>query len=354
MKERYRPWLQKANSVQSWLPPGLTAVAFEDFENHDSVPGLSALGLVGMYVLLVGGVLGLRLRAEYRGENLGTAPKRIRAVPRQSLASAGGAVAPLISASASSANPGLTSFVSGPIGAIIEKEARALLRTLPLLYAIGAPLLLVIVFSTMFVRNGGTQGHVFPLALPICMVYAQLGFTSIFYNNLGAEGAGIQLYFLSPTPIRTVLFAKNLFHATLFLITAVVAALLASLRVGVPDPAILAATGAWVLFALPCNMAAGNIVSIKMAYRVNPGRIGRAAGSQGNSFFSLFVQLAFFAVGAAVFALCWSLHNMWLAPPIFLVLAAAAVFVWLRVLDNMDALANRSKVELMETVMKTA
>ncbi len=354
MKERYGPWLQKANAVQAWLPPGLTAVAFQDFEVQQAVPGLSALGLVGMYALLVGGVLALRLRAEYRGENLGIAPKRIKILPRQATVNSGVAVLPAISPIATISDEGLTSFVSGPIGAIIEKEARALLRTLPLLYAIGAPLLLVIVFSTMFVRNGGTQGHVFPLALPICMVYAQLGFTSVFYNNLGAEGAGIQLYFFSPTPIRTVLFAKNLFHAVLFAMTAIVAAILASLRVGVPDPPILAATAAWILFALPCNLAAGNIVSIKMAYRVNPGRIGRAAGSQGNSFFSLFIQLAFLAVGAAVFALGWSLHNTWLAVPIFVALAIAAVFVWLRALDNMDALANQYKVDLIETVMKTA
>jgi ABC-2 type transport system permease protein len=63
----------------------------------------------------------------------------------------------------------------------------------------------------------------FPLALPICMVYAQLGFTQIFYNNLGTEGAGIQLYFLSPTPIRTVLLAKNLLHSVLFGVVAMVA-----------------------------------------------------------------------------------------------------------------------------------
>jgi len=349
MKAHYAPLLQKVNAVQVWLPPGLAALSFQDLEDKQTVPGLSALGLVGMYALIVGIALGIRLRAEYRGENLGTAPMRVKGAPGAGLA---------VNRTASSAiargpDPPLFAF-SGPIAAVIEKEARALIRTLPLLYAIGAPLLLVIVFSTIFIRNGGAQTHVFPMALPICMVYAQLGFTSIFYNNLGAEGAGIQLLFFSPTPIRTILLAKNLFHAALFALTAIVAAILASLRVGIPDYAILAATGAWLLFALPCNLAAGNIVSIKMAYRVNPGRIGRAAGSQGNSLFSLLIQLGFLSVGAAVFALCWSLDRMWLAVPIFLVLAAAAVFVWRRVLENSDSLANECKEDLVQTVMKTA
>ena len=241
---------------------------------------------------------------------------------------------------------------SGPIAAVIEKDVRALMRTLPLLYAIGAPLLLVLVFSSVFLKNGPVQTPVFPLALPICMVYAQLGFTQIFFNNLGAEGAGIQLYFLSPTPIRTVLLAKNLLHATLFAVVAIVAAVLAALRLGIPDGAVIAATGAWLVFSLPCNLAAGNIFSIKMPYRVNPGRISRQRGSQANALLSLLVQLGVLAVGASVFALCWFLERMWLAVPIFLLLAVGAVFVWRRVLDNSDALANERRDELMAALMK--
>ena len=91
---------------------------------------------------------------------------------------------------------------SGPIAAIIEKDLRALMRTLPLLYAMGGPLLMVLVFSTIFLKNGGVQNHVFPLALPVCMVYAQLGFTQVFYNSLGTEGAGIQI-FIFFRPLRS-------------------------------------------------------------------------------------------------------------------------------------------------------
>ena len=50
---------------------------------------------------------------------------------------------------------------SGPIAAVIEKDVRSLLRTLPLLYAIGAPLLLVLVFSGVFIKNGAAQGRCF-------------------------------------------------------------------------------------------------------------------------------------------------------------------------------------------------
>jgi ABC-2 type transport system permease protein len=244
--------------------------------------------------------------------------------------------------------------LAGSIAAVIEKEIRALMRTLPLLYSMGAPLVLVLVFSSAFINGGGSQQSTFRLALPLCMVYAQLGFTQIIYNSLGAEGPGIQLYFLSPTPIRTVLLAKNLFHAVLFLLVALTAGVLSCLRLGVPDAAVIASTVAWLFFSLPANLAAGDVFSLRMAYRVNPGRIARQRGSQANALLSLLVQLGMLLVGAAVFAIAWSMGRMWLAVPMFLFLSAGAVFAWLRVLSNADAMANRRRDELITTLMKAA
>jgi len=136
-------------------------------------------------------------------------------------------------------------------------------------------------------------------------------------------------------------------------VVALVAGVLACLRLGVPDPAVIAATAAWLLFALPCNLAAGNIFSLKMPYRVNPGRISRQRGSQANALLSLLVQLCVLAVGAAAFAACWFLDRMGLATPIFLALAVGAVFAWRRVLDNADGIAYRRRDALMATLMKT-
>jgi ABC-2 type transport system permease protein len=346
-KAHYAPLLKRANGVQRWLPPGLAAQALLESVNRQPVNGLGLLGVLAGYAVLVGGLLALRLKAEYRGENLSVAPARDKAVLARGKAVSG------LPGRANAERAGTPSPTgSGPIAAVMEKDVRALLRTLPLLYAIGAPLLLVLVFSTVFLKNGPAQTPVFPLALPICMVYAQLGFTQVFYNNMGTEGAGIQLFFLSPTPFRTILLAKNLLHGVLFCVVALVAGVLAILRLGVPDVAVVAATGAWLLFSLPCNLAAGDIFSIKMPYRVNPGRISRQRGSQANALLSLLVQLGFLAIGASVFALSWFLENMWLAVPIFIVLAAGAVFVWKRVLDNSDALANERRDELMAALMK--
>jgi ABC-2 type transport system permease protein len=335
LKAKYEPWLETADAVQKWLPPGLAASALGQVAKPQSgmaLGALGSLGLLGVYVLAAGGVLAGRLRAEYRGENLGVAPGRKKALRRQG---------------------GWILDGSGPIAAVMEKELRTLLRTLPLLYAIGAPLVLAIVFSAAFLRGGGPEGRPFPLALPIAVVYALLGFSQMFYNNLGAEGAGIQVYFLSPTPIRTVLLAKNLFHAALFILVAFLAVVMTSLRLGIPDGATVAATAAWLLFALPMNLAAGNVFSLTMAYRLNPGRIARQRGSQANALGNLLAQVVVLGVGAAVFGLCWLFDSIWLAVPIFLTLAAGAVFAWTRVLRNADAMANQRRDSLIATLMKT-
>jgi hypothetical protein len=157
---------------------------------------------------------------------------------------------------------------------VIEKELRTLMRSVPQLYVLGAPLLMVFIFGSMF-RSSGVAGHTFALALPLCMAYSMLGFTQLFSNNLGAEGAGVQLIFLSPTPIHTVLLAKNLFHALVFSLDVLLAGILVCLRLGPPNAAVLSGTIGWVLFALPVNLAVGNAFSITMPYRVNLGRLTR-------------------------------------------------------------------------------
>ena len=63
-------------------------------------------------------------------------------------------------------------------------------------------------------------------------------------------------------------------------------------------------------------------------------------------------QAVILAVGATVFSLSWFLNDMWMAPPIFIILAVGAVLMWKRVLDNADAIAFGRRDEIMATLMK--
>jgi ABC-2 type transport system permease protein len=182
--------------------------------------------------------------------------------------------------------------------------------------------------------------------------FAQLGFRQLFSNSLGTEGPGIQLYFLSPTPMRTVLLAKNLFHSVLYVVALVIAGIMAALRLGQPNGVVVAATIAFFLFVLPGSLAVGNIFSLTMPYRVNPGRISRQRGSQASTLLGLLVEAGALGIGAAVFLLCSLGGMLWPAVPTFLVLALAAAFVWLRILHNSDDIASRHKDHLIGTLMK--
>jgi ABC-2 type transport system permease protein len=347
MQAQYGPWLTTANAVQRWLPPGLAEFSMREAAGQQPGEALGSLGMLGLFTLAAGGVLATRLRAEYRGENLGQAPGRNKQAPKRNRQPA------IAVASARPADAGWLGESSGPMLAVMEKELRTLMRSVPQLYVLGAPLLMVFIFGSMF-RSNGVAGHTFVMALPLCMAYSMLGFTQLFSNNLGAEGAGVQLIFLSPTPIHTVLLAKNLFHAMVFSLDVLLAGVLVCLRLGLPSGAVLAGTIGWVLFALPVNLAVGNVFSITMPYRVNLGRLTRQRGSQANALLSLLAQLGVVCVGAVVFGICWYFDKLWLAAPIFLVLACVAVFTWLRMLRNADAMANRRRDSLIETLVKTA
>jgi ABC-2 type transport system permease protein len=349
---RYQPFLKTADAVQRWLPPGLGEQAIEQGSNAQPALALGSLGLLGLYVLAVGAALAKRLRAEYRGENLGQAPKRSKTASSQSKPAARHGNEVLIRTKLDRREGRGFLVGSGPIAAVVEKEVRSLLRTLPLLWALGVPVVMVVILGGIFRTGPSGAASPFRFALPISVAYALLGFTQLFYNNLGAEGAGIQLLFLSPTPIRKVLLAKNLLHSLLFFLDALLAGTLSTLRLGWSGGEMAAATAAWLLFALPCNLAVGNIFSLTMPYRINPGRISRQRGSQANALFSLFVQLGVLGLGGAVFALCWVFDKSWLAVPAFLLLAAAAFFVWLRILGNVDAIASQHKDALVATLMK--
>lgn len=333
-----RQWTAFANVAQEWLPPGLTAKAVASAATRDTRGDVEAAALLGLSVLGAGGLLAIRLRSEFRGESFGEAPDR----------------------KSVSAKTGGWIVAGGPVGAIIEKDLRTLSRSIPQLYSLVVPMLMVLIVGSLFRNNGGmftdaTAGshgsqH---FALPLCVAYGLLGFTQLVYNALGPEGKGIQLLFFAPVRIRHVLLAKNLLHATLYVLVAAGSALLACLRLGWPSPVVMVTAVSWILFALPANLAAGNILSITMAYRVNLGRIGRQSGSQGNALLSMLIQTSLLAIGAGVISVCSVLGRPWLAPAILIVCSGVAILVWLRVLQNSDAMANGRRDTLIALLAKT-
>ena len=316
-----------AESVQAALPPGLAASVVKAADKGHAAPALASIAGLALYALVAGSVLGIRLHAEYRGESLGEAPR----------------------AAAKQQERKQVFDLGGPIGAVVEKEFRYLGRSGIMLYSLLAPLIMLFVLG-----RGGQTGGVERFALPIGAAYGFLGLTRLVYNSLGGEGAGIQLYFISPTPFRTIMLAKNLVQVILFLFElAVVAAIVVS-RFGVPDRRMLAATACWLLFAVPLQLAAGNLLSIQMGYRMTLTRLSREQGAAGNGLLSLLIQLVIVALGAGVYFWLQHAGEPQLTAWVFLVLAAGAIVAWLRVLASADRMAMQRRDALIESVAKAA
>ena len=325
--------LYTAERVQRVLPPGLAASALDRAHQDRPLAAASDLFFLVCYAAAAGAILGIRLHAEYRGESLGEAPAPV--------------------AKAARARSERARFEgSGPVAAVIEKEIRYLMRSGVMLYGFLAPLVIVFLFS----GSHGTRGPGFAgeYALPIGVAYSFLGLTRFLYNNLGGEGAGIQLYFLSPTPFRKVMFAKNIVHTMIFLVELILVCAIVGFRVGIPGPQILAVTFCWLLFAVPTQLAIGNILSITMAYRMNMTRMSREQGAAGNALLSLLVEVLVFGVGAAVYLPLEFSGHADLAAPVLLLLAAGSILFWLRVLANSGAMAEARKESLITNLYRAA
>ena len=335
---RVRNEVVVTNEVQRWLPPGLAESAIADGARKQAAPALGWLGIMGLWALAPALLMGVRLRAVHRGELLSDVPQAASTERRDR-----------VKASAASARA-VSLGGSGPIAAVMEKELHTVVRSLPLLYALGAPLVMVVIFASLM--RGDPRHGALPLALPLCIAYAMLGFTQLIYNNLGAEGMGIQLLLYSPTSMRTILLAKNIFHGLLFCVIAILAGALAILRAGVPSPTWLAITVAWLVFALPAHLAAGNLFSLNMPHKLNLGRIGRQRGGQSSALLGMLVQAGILGVGAAVAGLCSLLRSLWLAAPILLAMAVPAYLVWMRVLANSDVIVMRRRDELLTALAR--
>jgi ABC-2 type transport system permease protein len=335
--------LKLIQSVQIFFPPGLAGDAVAMADKGRYLAALGLLGGVAIYAVIAGALLALRLRGEYRGENFGEAPVATKARRADVRAGSARDTSGMVAAN--------RRWFDGPVGAVLAKEVRILSRSGVMLFGLFAPLVLI------FAMGGSIRAdRSFSLqyAFPVAIAYGFLPLTRQFCNSLGAEGAGIQLYFLSPTPFRSVILAKNLLQVGLFCVELALVASVAVFRFGAPGPTLAIATFCWVLFALPANLAAGNVLSITLAYRMTFTRLSREQGSVGNGLLSLLIQLLVFALGVAVYVPLAHTHHAGLAAPVFLVLAAASVFVWLRVLANVGHMAANRREALMAMLVRPA
>jgi len=323
-----------AVQVQAVLPPGLTSSAIADASHADYLPGFSSLFFLVTFTALVGYLLHLRLRQQFRGENLSEGGAR----PPASVAPQGLQVGWNL--------PGFSQSVA----AVFEKEMRYLGRSGPMLLTLIMPIFMLLVFRL----NPATHMHQSSLfsrapdmAFPAVAAYALLVLTNLVYNSFGGDAGGIQFFYASPAHFRQIVLGKNLAHAAILAANTALAWIAVTFFYGAPTRAITFATLAGLLFAAPLNFTAGNLLSIYSPRKRDFATFGRQNVSQMTVLVSLGVQIVIVGVGAAAFLLARFYNNLWIAAFVFLALSLISFPLYVMVLKRLDTIA----IERRETLI---
>jgi ABC-2 type transport system permease protein len=335
---RARPEVRKIidviGPVQGIFPPGLAADAIAQGLFPHVMIALSSLLLLSAFLLIVGYFLHIRLRAQYRGENLSEAPSGA-ARPQNRRLRLGWNL------------PGF----AAPVTAILEKEVRYLLRSGPMLLTLIMPVFVLVIFRFGPMNSARHSGSFLArtpnLAFPAAAGYTLLMLTNLVYNNFGGDAGGIQFFFASPVRFREIVLGKNLTHAAILAVETIVAWMGVSYLYGRPSLDITVATLAGLLFAAPINFSVGNLLSIYSPKKLDYSTFGRQRASQVTVLISLGLQIVVVGIGTTVFWMARHYGNFWIATLILLLLAGISFAAYTVILGRMDRIAEERRETLL-------
>jgi ABC-2 type transport system permease protein len=319
--------------VQGVLPPGLAANAIAQTSHARFLPGFASLFFLATLTAAIGALLHLRLRAQFRGENLSEAAARPAVAQVQGL----------------QVGWNLPGF-SQSVAAVFEKEMRYLARSGPMLLTLIMPIFMLLIFRLgpmNSLRHSSAFSRTPDMAFPGAAAYAILVLTNLVFNSFGGDGGGIQFFYASPVHFRQIILAKNLTHASILAANTAFAWIAVSYLYGPPHIAVSIATLAGLLFAAPLNFTVGNLLSIYAPKKRDFSAFGRQNVSQTTVLASFGVQIVTVGLGVAAFAIARLFENLWIATLIFLVLAAITIPLYLLVLRRMDGIALQRRETLV-------
>lgn len=327
-----------ANPVQAVLPPGIAAGAMASRATTHNTNALLFLGALVLYAVVILRILSVRLHAQFRGENLSEVLGRAadRTI-RQGVRLAWDL-------------PGLSRESS----AVVEKEFRYLSRSGPVLLTFVTPIVMLFVFG-LGGRSGSGAGFLqnWPdLGLPVGAAYALLLLTNLIYNNFGPDAGGIQFFLVSPASFRSVMVGKNVAHMGVLALELVALCIGVTLLFHPPSVTAVLLTLSGLLFAVPVNLAAGNLLSLYSPKKTEFGTFGRQRASQTTVLASFAIQGLVFGVAALTLLTARSYGRQWLAVLAFLALAAVALAIYFFVLSRLDRLAARRREVLSTELCK--
>lgn len=334
-----RPWVDAVAPLLGIFPPGLAAGAITA---AIAAPQSTALLLLSLAVwsALIFWWLGKRLRAQYRGEELGevvAVPSDEKpAVPQERAANA------------------LAPFLNNQLAALLGKEWRYLFRNAVTVLQLGIPFFLILFFGLMIDPNDSKTGFFVrrPEAiLPSAMGYAIFIALPMAHNSLSFESWGLQLLLMAPVRFRQVLMAKNLALGTAIYGQGFIVFLLVQVLFGVQAPVMVAATFAALLFMLLLNFTVGNLLSIYFPRAFDFGSF-RQRQSAWSVIAGILTQITGMAMVYLVYAIALWRGNIWYAVAGYLLMSAAMSQAYLLVLDRCEEIALERREILVSEICR--
>lgn len=329
--------------AEKFTPPGLVGRALGAASRGEGAIALGSWALECGYAALFFWVLDLRLRAQYRGENLS------EGLPRSAMSAGRTAVREGLEL------PG----VSAPVAAVFEKELHYVFRSGPMLFNLVMPLVILIIFMIGPAGNGRHPHamHGTPrfgeFAFPVGVAYALLILSNLTYNCFGVEGGGIQFYFVAPVRFRQILLGKNLMHGAVVALETVLLWATVCLMRHPPSLAITLGTLAGALFAAFVNFTAGDLLSLYLPKKFDYAVFGRQRSSGTTALVVVGVEIVVIGIAALVFLFAGYSGRLWLAAPILLVFSAAACAGYALVLNHVDGIAVDRRENLIAELSRT-
>lgn len=331
-------YISQAILIQKFLPPGLVAGALGGSVRADWLSAAGSLLLLSAYAGVFCLLFHIRLRGLYAGESFSESVSREKVSMEKAETQSGWAL------------PGL----SGQLAAIMEKEARYLSRSGPMLFALIMPIVVLLLFHMGGNPNRpNAVAHNPNLAFPIGAAYCLLLLTNLIYNNFGADGMGVQFFFVAPVKIRSVIIAKNLIHGGVLALEMCLVFVATYFMYGSPAPAVVSATFVGVLFAIPLDFAVGNLLSLYSPKKYDYGAFGRQRAPGLTVLASFGVQAVTIGIAIVVVLVARHYGSLWLATIVFAALALAAWALYQAVLGRIDGIALSKRESLIATIAKT-
>jgi len=334
--------------VLTVLPPGRVAAGLVAAFEGRSADAFIAAGGVLLYAAAFAGLYTIRLRAKFRGEDLGesAAPSARRQVTVR-------AVAPVPAVAASESG---FHFLRPPVAAILAKDFRYFYRNTAMLMNLFLPLILIVLIrmSSMNMGRGGAPRITFftgDFGYPVAMFYVFLLTSQLCQNALAFEGRGVERLFLSPIAFCDVMLAKNIFQGALMAAEALFVLGIILVMGPAPRMEVLLATWAGLPLVAIIHFIAGNWLSIQFPRRFEFG-VRRQSAAGMTVFISMGILLGTMAIIAVTAALTIWLAGLWLLPIVYLAMSAAMFAVYQMTLKATSRQALAKQEALLEQLAK--